>query len=79
MNVSVRYYGQLAEIAESEEEHYQFEHGAKVRDLLSDVHRKHPEAGTVAITVALNDQFSGEETALHEGDRVDLFPPFAGG
>jgi len=55
--------------------------GATVRDLKEQVIRQYPEltASMQTVLVAVNREFAFDETLLHEGVEVALFPPVSGG
>lgn len=79
MNITIRYYGQLAEIAGCAEETQQLEHPFSLRQLIEKIEAANPAIGELAVTMAVNNRVSNPEKNLNDGDNVDLFPPFSGG
>lgn len=79
MIITIRYYGQLAEIAGCAEETQQLEHPISLRELTEKIKARNPAFAKLATTTAVNNRVFAPEKQLSEGDQVDLFPPFAGG
>lgn len=79
MNITIRYYGQLAEIAGCTEETQQLEHPFSLSQLTEKIQAKNPAIRELALTTAVNNRVFPLEKNLNEGDCVDLFPPFSGG
>ncbi len=79
MNIKVRYFALFREQAGIESESIDWS-GGTAAELFQEMAAKHaalmPEA---AALVAINDEMSGWETTLAEGDEVLFFPPVAGG
>jgi len=79
MNIKVRYFALFREQAGVESESIDWS-GGTAADLFQEMAGRHaalmPEA---AALVAINDEMSGWETTLAEGDEVLFFPPVAGG
>jgi molybdopterin converting factor subunit 1 len=79
MNIKVRYFALFREQAGVESESVDWS-GGTAAQLFQEMAGKHsalmPEA---AALVAINDEMSGWETTLAEGDEVLFFPPVAGG
>jgi molybdopterin converting factor subunit 1 len=55
--------------------------GATVADLTDEVRRHFPRLAPadVRVVVAVNAEYAGPDTALHQGDDVCLIPPVSGG
>ena len=54
--------------------------GQSVGELLAILRRDYPELGRLrSLAVAVNNEYAGEEVALHERDDVALIPPVSGG
>jgi molybdopterin converting factor subunit 1 len=81
MQVRVRYLGMLKELAGREGEPVEVPDGALVRDLFASLQQRIPQLQQLrhAIALAVNYEYAGSETQLHEGDEVALIPPVSGG
>ncbi len=81
MRVQVLFFGQLKEAAGRERDALELPEGARVSDLL----RRYAEVSPAlqsyydVMAVALNQEYSEAEAALHDGDEVALIPPVSGG
>lgn len=79
MKIIVRYFALFREQAGVESESLDWS-GGTAAELFKEMAEKHaalmPEA---AALVAINDEMSGWETSLAEGDEILFFPPVAGG
>lgn len=78
MNIQLKYFGMLAEIAGKETE----ELTAEVRtagDIRKWVENRYAGIKEVNFSIAIDQQLSEEATKLHEHAEVALFPPYAGG
>lgn len=81
MQVRVKYFGMLKEVAGRGDDTLGLPEGARVADLLERCARSAPELKEYfpVIAVALNHEYSERDAALHEGDEVALIPPVSGG
>jgi len=81
MQVRVRYLGMLKEIAGREGETVEVADGTVLAELYAALQQRIPQLQEFrhAIALAVNYEYSGGETALHEGDEVALIPPVSGG
>jgi molybdopterin synthase catalytic subunit len=81
MRVRVLFFGQLKEVAGRERDTLELPEGARVSDLLRRYAEVKPalEPYYDAMAVALNQEYSEPEAALHDGDEVALIPPVSGG
>src|SRR5450631_4574982 len=81
MQVRVRYLGMLKEIAGREAEPVEVPDGAVLGELYVALQQRVPQLQQFghAVAVAVNYEYSGSETQLHEGDEVALIPPVSGG
>src|SRR5271169_1984177 len=81
MQVQVRYLGMLKEIAGRDGELVEVADGTDLRELYAALQRRMPQLQQfrAAIALAVNYEYSGSETPLHEGDEVALIPPVSGG
>ncbi len=81
MTVHVLYFGVLKDSFGGERDVVELADGACVRDLVGLL-----QGGGVvdakiwaALAVAVNREYAGAETLLHDGDEVALLPPVSGG
>lgn len=79
MNIHIQYYGQLAEITGQSSEQVTIDDAASLSDSIKQLKQRYPAMQSVAISAARNNETAEPETQLTDGDRIDLFPPFAGG
>src|ERR1017187_1105318 len=81
MQVKVRYLGMLKELTGREEELVYVADGALVGDLYAALQQRIPQLQQFrhSIALAVNYEYSGSETPLHDGDEVALIPPVSGG
>jgi len=81
MQVKVLFFGMLREIAGREDEPVEVADGAALSDLYSALLQRVPQLQEFhhAIALAVNDEYSNEDTKLQEGDEVALIPPVSGG
>jgi molybdopterin converting factor subunit 1 len=81
MELTVRFFALYRERAGRSSFPLNLPEGATVADLTEEVRRHFPKLAPpqVQIVVAVNADYAGPETALHEGDDVCLIPPVSGG
>ena len=81
MELEVRLFALYRERAGRKTLLVQLPEGATVVDLVSEVRRQFPILAPpdVQIVVAVNADYAGQETVLHQGDDVCLIPPVSGG
>src|SRR5579884_2911716 len=81
MQVRVRFFGMLKEVAGRGDDTLGLPEGARVADLLERCAKSAPDLKDYfpVIAVALNHEYSERDAALHEGDEVALIPPVSGG
>ena len=81
MQVRVRFFGMLKEVAGRDHDTVGLSEGARVADLLEQCAASAPNLKDYfpLIAVALNHEYSERDAALHEGDEVALIPPVSGG
>ncbi len=75
------YFGVLKEFFEADRDVVELQAGATVADLLALLRDGSGADMPVwkTLAVAVNREYSGAGTALHEGDEVALLPPVSGG
>lgn len=81
MRVRVRFLGMLKEIAGREDELVELAESTSVGKLYAELQQRIPQLQVLrdAIAVAVNLEYSDDETVLREGDEVALIPPVSGG
>jgi MoaE-MoaD fusion protein len=81
MQVRVKFFGMLKEVAGRDDDTLGLPEGARVADLLERCAKSTPDLKNYfpVIAVALNQEYSERDAALHEGDEVALIPPVSGG
>ncbi len=81
MQVRIQYLGMLREIAGRENERLDIPDGSILGELFTMLQQRIPPLQKYghAIALAVNYEYSGRETALHDGDEVALIPPVSGG
>ncbi|WP_019386488.1 MoaD/ThiS family protein [Algibacter luteus] len=77
MNITIKYFGQLTDITQLEEETLEFG-GTYVYELLETLYRKYNTLKTKDFQVAQNQELVNENTKI-TGQEIALLPPFAGG
>ena len=77
MHITIKYFGQIAEVTETEEESLDFS-GSLVSELLETLHAKYNHLKNKDFQVAQNQELVSNETEL-TGAEIALLPPFAGG
>lgn len=79
MKIKARYFALFREQTGCESDTVDWR-GGTAAELFQAMSEKHSALKTeAAALVAINDEMSDWETALHEGDEVLFFPPVAGG
>ena len=81
MRVNVLYFGTLKDLFASERDPIELPEGATVEALLSLLRAQTSKQSDVwrTLAVAVNRDYSGPSTVLHEGDEIALLPPVSGG
>ncbi|MFT6126540.1 MAG: molybdopterin synthase sulfur carrier subunit [Psychroserpens sp.] len=77
MNISIKYFGLIAEITQCENEIIDFSE-ASLKELLSHLYLKYPSLKDQEFQVAQDQELISSETKL-TGKELALLPPFAGG
>mgnify|MGYP003678863235 FL=1 len=77
MHITIKYFGQIAEITQKEEESLEFS-GNLVSELLETLHSKYDTLKNKDFQVAQNQELISIETEL-TGAEIALLPPFSGG
>jgi molybdopterin converting factor subunit 1 len=81
MRVQVLFFGVLKEIVGKPVEVIDLPEGASLRDVLARYELQIPrlKESLPSLALAVNQQYSGPDTKLNEGDEVALLPPVSGG
>ena len=77
MDITVLFFGQLAELADTDETVFQSvidTDGLKIQ-----LQQKYPSFADAAYIIAVNKKVTDENTPLFNGATVALLPPFSGG
>lgn len=77
MRITVKYFGQITDITQREEETLEFS-GSLVSDLLDALYSTYKDLNTKDFQVALDQEIVTLKTKITEGE-VALLPPFSGG
>ena len=77
MHITIKYFGQIAEVTKTEEESLDFS-GNLVSELLETLNTKYNELKNKDFKIAQNQELVSNETEL-TGAEIALLPPFAGG
>ncbi len=79
MEITVQYYGMLAEITGRANELLTVKDNLSVGELRESILSKYPGVINKKYKVAVNLQLSGDEVFVNPDSEVALLPPFAGG
>ena len=77
MHITVKYFGQIAEVTQLDEESLEFS-GTLISELLDLLYSKYNVLQNKDFQVAQNQELVSVETEL-TGNEIALLPPFAGG
>ena len=77
MLITIKYFGQLTEITNLDEESIEFS-GTNINELLNTLYRKYNTLKTKDFQVAQNQELVDENTKI-TGQEIALLPPFSGG
>jgi molybdopterin synthase catalytic subunit len=81
MKIGVLFFGVLKEVVGRSSETVDLPDGARVREVLFYYAREAPrfEAMVPSLAISVNQEYSGADRALRDGDEVGLLPPVSGG
>ncbi|MFD1162000.1 MULTISPECIES: MoaD/ThiS family protein [Hwangdonia] len=77
MHLTIKYFGQIAEVTQKEEESLEFS-GQLISELLNMLYSKYKALKNKDFQVAHNQELVSVETEI-TGTEIALLPPFAGG
>lgn len=81
MKIEVLFFGILKEIVGRQAESVELPEGVRVSEVLSRYVQRFPrlDAMLPSLAIAVNQEYSGADRPLHDGDEVGLLPPVSGG
>ncbi|MES2410618.1 MAG: MoaD/ThiS family protein [Bacteroidota bacterium] len=80
MEITVKYFGIIADIARKKEEVFFIDDESNsVKKLQSIIEIKYPKILVTNYSIALNEKFLQNDILLKNNDIIALLPPFAGG
>ncbi len=80
MKVTVKYFGLLTDVTQTNEEQFSLEtKSISVNHLKQELEGKYPSLSESNFTIAVNQTISGLDAILNDNDIIALLPPFAGG
>lgn len=81
MHVRVLFFGVLRDLSGKQSEEIELPEGALVRDLIVryESENRRLKESFASIALAVNQQYSGVDAKLHDGDEIALLPPVSGG
>jgi MoaE-MoaD fusion protein len=81
MKIGVLFFGVLKDLLGREDETVDLPEGARVREVLLHYAQEVPRFGAMvpALAISVNQEYSGTDRVLREGDEVALLPPVSGG
>lgn len=81
MEVRVRLFATLRQLAGWSQQPLALPDGATLRDALAEIDRQYPglSISTRTFYAAVNQEYAKGEQVLREGDEVAIFPPVSGG
>src|SRR5467141_3498095 len=81
MKIGVLFFGVLKEVIGRSGETVDLPEGARVSEVLFYYSREAPrfEAMIPSLAISVNQEYSGTDRALRDGDEVGLLPPVSGG
>ena len=77
MLITIKYFGQIAEVTQKEEESLEFS-GVLISELLEHIYSKYDALKNKDFQIAQNQELVSLETEL-SGKEIALLPPFSGG
>lgn len=77
MNITIKYFGLIAEVTHCPEENINFS-GNEVSELLDVLHSKYPDLKNKDFKIAQNQELVSIDTKI-TGQEIALLPPFSGG
>lgn len=78
MQLTIKYFGMLAEATSITEEHLQID-SCSVSELLASLKTQYPELHNKDFKVAINQELVTNDYMINQEAEIALLPPFAGG
>ena len=81
MKIGVLFFGVLKDVVGRADETVNLPEGARVQEVLTHYAQEAPrfEAMATSLAISVNQEYSGADRVLREGDEVGLLPPVSGG
>jgi molybdopterin converting factor small subunit len=79
MNITVKYFGMISEMASTSDEIAKFENPISVKELREHLQQKYPSLLNITFSIAMNHSIVGDEVMINNDSEIALLPPFAGG
>lgn len=80
MEITVKYFGIIADITQRKEEVFFIEENSNsIKKLQSKLEIKYPKILVINYSVSVNKKFLQNDILLEKDDEIALLPPFAGG
>lgn len=81
IQVKLRFFGILRELAKGQEAAIQLQENTKVRDLVEIIGERFPNLRQhlKVVSFAVDNEYADKDRALKNGDEVGLIPPISGG
>ncbi|TXI61730.1 MAG: MoaD/ThiS family protein [Flavobacterium sp.] len=80
MRITLKYFGLIADITNTNEELFSLEKSDYTsQDLINQLYEKYSELQHISFVIAVNKSITTTEINLNNNDIIALLPPFAGG
>ena len=79
MKITLKYYGEIAEILDKKEENLIITSPFSLNDLRFQFLSKSKKLNSLAIKIAVNNELIDHNISLKKNDVISFLPPFAGG
>lgn len=79
MNISIQYFGQIAEALNKEAETLELNDGADIEELTELLLSIHPKLQEFVFKISVNLSIPEQNIIISENDKIAILPPFAGG
>lgn len=80
MTITVKYFGLLTDVTQTNEEQFSLEVSPiTVSQLRTEIEKKHPLINKSNYRIAVNQSISDLDFLVNNNDTIALLPPFAGG
>lgn len=80
MRITLKYFGLIADITNTNEELFSLEKSDYTsQDLINQLYEKYSELQNISFVIAVNKSITTTEINLNNNDIIALLPPFAGG